>query len=110
MSRSVETTLEEARRCPKCQQPGELARQTPAPRRLGVTPGARMHHYQCKNTRCKWYDDIVRIVQVNPDGSIPMPGRRDKAFPAIPDRTVEVNTALENQLQRELEGGTEVRR
>jgi hypothetical protein len=103
----TETTLEEARRCPKCEQPGDLTVVTPAParrggRRTAIQPGTTFHHFTCRNKRCKWYDTVCRVVQVNPDGSIPPPlMKRAKEFPAIPDRTVEVNEALARQLAME---------
>lgn len=105
----METTLEIARRCPKCQQPGDFAGKHPAPRT--VTPGAMLHVFVCKNRRCRWFDTTCRIVQVNPDGSIPEPTmRRQKSFPAIPDRTAEVNAMTAAQLAAELGGDGEIRR
>lgn len=102
------TTLEEARRCPKCRQPGELSRQIPAPR--GATPGARMHIFVCKNNRCRWNGEVCRVVQVNPDGSIPEPTKHVKSFPEVPDRTAAVNAMTAEQLAIEMTGGGEVTR
>jgi len=117
MSESVQTTLEEASRCPKCNEVGELLKKTPIASRSPngarreVTIGAQLHHFMCMNTRCKWYNEVCRLVQVNPDGSIPPPQvKRIKEFPVVPDRTREVNDALERQLRLELEGGAEVSR
>lgn len=65
-----QTTFEEAKRCPKCQTPGEDRRQTRAPQ--GALPGAKIHHIYCTNNRCVWYD-TPWMVQVNKDGSVPPP-------------------------------------
>jgi hypothetical protein len=56
------------------------------------------------NQRCKWFNQVARIVQINPDGSIPEPPeKRDKQFPKVPDRSDAVNRQLEEQLARETE-------
>jgi hypothetical protein len=105
MTESVQTTLEEASRCPKCAFPGELIGKTPVSvrspdgSRRNIAPGTMLHHFMCKNDRCKWYDTICRLVQVNPDGSIPIPSqKRIKQFPAIPDRAAQVDEILRRQL------------
>lgn len=106
----TETTLEEARRCPKCDQPGVLTGQASI-RKPGIPPGTKLHTFGCANERCRWYGTTCRVVQINPDGSIPPPlVRRTKEFPKIPDRSAEVNAMLERQVRRELEGGAEVSR
>jgi hypothetical protein len=106
-----ETTLEEARRCPKCEQPGESAGVRPATG-IDVTRGAQLHTFVCMNKQCRWYGQVCRIVQVNPDGSIPEPGKRDKHYPPIPDLTDQVNAAVERQLGLETskEGTAEIQR
>jgi len=111
MTEPVETTLEEARRCPKCKQPGVFSRKTRVKPAFGVTRGAEMHHYVCQNERCRWFNEVCRSIQVNPDGSIPPPlVKRDRQFPKIPDYTDAFNEALERQLAAELGGGAEVTR
>jgi len=105
----TDTTYEEARRCPKCTFPGDLIKKTLAPQT--ATRGAQLHHFRCMNERCKWFEEICRIVQVNPDGSIPPPlTKRDKQFPAVPDLSKQVNESLERQLAAELSGGAELNR
>src|SRR5688572_1358846 len=80
------TTLEEARRCPKCEQPGELTGHSRAiPLQRGVTRGARLDQVLCKNSRCPWYNTAY-YIQINPDGTIPEPTlNREKQFKPLPD-------------------------
>jgi hypothetical protein len=111
MSEPVETTLEEARRCPKCKDPGVFSHKLPAPRGPGITRGAELHVFKCKNSRCRWFDGVCRIIQINPDGSIPEPSvKRNKDYPSIPDQTAAVNELLARQFAAELAGGAEVTR
>lgn len=102
----TETTLEEARRCPKCQQPGRLRNREPA---KGVH-NAQLHNYICDNSRCAWYGEVCRVVQVNSDGTIPPPTfDRIKLYPKIPDRTASVQAALDRQLSIETQSNGEIR-
>lgn len=98
------TTLEEAKRCPRCQQPGELTglkRALPAQR--GVTRGATLDEVKCKNSRCKWFETSY-YIQINPDGSIPPAVlHRDKNYPALPNdhgRTEEAIARLQENLKK----------
>jgi hypothetical protein len=69
MSDSVQTTFEEASRCPSCGQPGKDTKSIPIPLGTpGVTRGAKIHTIQCQNC-----DFGVWLVQVDPDGSVPPP-------------------------------------
>lgn len=96
MSEPVETTLEEARRCPKCERPGAFVKRVPA---RGGTPGAMLHEFECRHERCQWFGQICRIVQVNPDGSIPpATTKRDKSYPKVPDLSLTVNANVEAML------------
>jgi hypothetical protein len=112
----VETTLEMARRCPKCQQPGVFAGSAPARTHrqgvpTGIQRGTQLHTFICGNERCRWHNTVCRIVQVNPDGSIPAPTvRRDRQYPQVPDLTAQVNAAVEAQLAAEVLGGAEIGR
>lgn len=60
-------TFETARKCPKCDNPGEDRGTIPAPIR-----GAKLHQIYCVTKLCPWYDTVY-YVQVNQDGSIPAP-------------------------------------
>lgn len=91
----TDTTFDEARRCPRCEELGLLGKST------GRRDGSRIHTVTCKNDRCKWYDTSW-VVQVMADGSVAKPEKHDKFFPAIPDRTAEVQAALDRELQRQM--------
>jgi hypothetical protein len=69
MTDSVQTTFEEASRCPNCKQPGKDTKAIPIPPGTpGVTKGAKIHTIECQNC-----DFGVWLVQVDPDGSVPPP-------------------------------------
>ena len=77
------TTYEEAKLCPKCEQPGEKTKEEAARR----VPGARLHTIYCRNPQCKWYNTPY-IIQVNPDGTIPRPdAHRSRLVPGLPERS-----------------------
>lgn len=100
----MDTTYEEARRCPKCKEPGEEVADTPAPTGRGVTRGARLKHIQCRNTRCKWYNGAPYLVQTNPDGTVPPPNlHREKQFRERPDDHGQTAEALEQMLKAQQE-------
>jgi hypothetical protein len=44
--------------------------------------GGKVHVFECSNERCVDFESR-RIVQTNPDGSIPQPHQGPKAFPKI---------------------------
>lgn len=94
-----DTTLEEARRCFKCNAPGELTKTLPGPRGR-----YKIHVYTCKNERCQKCNEVIRIVQVNADGSIPTRGKGQKEFPN-PDRMNSLGKSYLDYLNSEIEGG-----
>lgn len=102
----TDTTYDEARRCPRCNELGSDEGSKSGPR------GSRMHTIRCRNERCRWYNTTY-IVQVNRDGSIPPPEtHRDKQFRALPPRSDEA-VELSNQAlyQQQLKPGeNEVKR
>jgi hypothetical protein len=69
----TETTFEEAKRCPKCDKPGEDRHQNVI---LGKTfKGGKapvVHQIFCTTELCPWFG-TPWLVQVNGDGSIPPP-------------------------------------
>lgn len=94
-----DSTLEEALRCPSCQEPGILVNKRPVPnaRQKGVAPGTVVQLNECRNDRCPDYlppqvagngDRMPAsrnrwAVQINPDGTVPPKGTgatSDKAF------------------------------
>lgn len=94
-----DSTLDEARRCFKCEELGELTKTMPGPRGRYT-----VHVYTCKNERCKIYNDTIRVVQVNRDGSIPMRSRGAKEFPN-PERMNSLGKRYLDYLQAEIDGG-----
>ena len=100
-----DTTLEEAGRCPKCQDPGAFVGE----QRLESVRGAKLKNFQCENARCKWHGERW-VVQVNSDGSIPPATlQRPKQFTKLPDDGGKTLAGLEKQLGLETGGGGEVR-
>jgi hypothetical protein len=108
----TETTLEEARRCPRCQFPGVYIGEQRI-RKTGIAEGTKLQTFACANERCSWYGTTCRVIQINPDGSIPPPiMRRPKAFPVLPgvgDLSEQINARLARQIEAELAGGAEVK-
>lgn len=102
------TTYEEARRCPKCEEPGEESGRRSL--HSASLRGAELHIFACKNSRCQWFD-TTWTVQRNPDGTIPEPtARREKQFlPVQESRAQRAVEALERQYELEQQPGAEVR-
>jgi len=72
------TKYEDAKRCPKCDQPGELKGTSVIER------GARVETYHCMNEDCSWFN-TGWAVQINRDGSIPEHNTSDPKQFALPD-------------------------
>lgn len=107
----ADTTYEEAKRCPKCKEPGLEVGDTAAPRGRGVTIGARLKHIQCRNQRCKWFDGAPYLVQTNPDGTVPPPNmHREKQFRALPDDGGRTAENLQRQFEAEMLANAEIHR
>jgi hypothetical protein len=108
----AETTLEEAKRCPFCDVPGEHVKTLRA--QPGQTRGAQNYMFICKNERCRKYE-FEYFVQVNPDGSIPpaySAHNQPKNYPKLdPSRRDNIVAGLQRQLEIETskEGTGEVR-
>lgn len=93
----ADTTLDEARRCPKCK---ELGIKSSEKRERN---GSRLLTFMCRNGRCKWNEQTCRIVEVRPDGTIPEARmRRSKSFPSLGgDQTSRVRETIDRQLNAE---------
>jgi len=79
----TDSTYEEAKRCPRCKEPGVDIGSVRGPH------GSRIHAIQCRTPRCKWFQTNYS-VQVNSDGTIPEPSLdRPKNFPKLPERSAE---------------------
>lgn len=95
----MDTTIDQARRCPKCEELGEKRNEQV------LRGGSREITYTCINERCRWFEQTCSVVTVRPDGSIPDPNRhRPKQFAKIPDRTEQVQAMLDAQLNAEMTG------
>jgi|SRR3954469_2884264 hypothetical protein len=92
-----DSTIEEARRCPECHEPGEIQQLLAGPRR------GKVHVYICRNERCKTANETW-IVQVNADGSIPVRKKGPKEFPNS-KRMVDMGSSYVDYLQSEMDKG-----
>jgi len=91
------TTIDEAKRCPKCGNAGEESGNHRGPR------GSRVYTFICKNETCRWFD-TGWLVQVKPDGTIPEREPGEKEFPAMPDFDVNkerTEEAIKRQVEQE---------
>ena len=106
----AETTLEEAKRCPKCEQPGEQTNVLPAQK--DQMRGTQNYEFQCRNERCKWYEEKY-YVTLRPDGTIPDPYSSRNQTRLYPKRDFsrekDIVDALHRQVELEKRGGAEVR-
>lgn len=102
----TDTTLDAARRCPRCEQPGVEVN------KKSLRGGGTSFTFGCRNERCRWFNQPGWVVDVRPDGTLPDPHRhRNKAFPKMPDLTERMRDSVDRQLERELgPGGAEVQR
>lgn len=90
----TDTTFEEAKRCPGCQEPGK---EQGSRRPQGTPRGTKVHVFVCENVRCP-REGETWLVQTNPDGSIPQPGQRGpKAFER-PDESSTLMIAAREEL------------
>jgi hypothetical protein len=97
----ADTTFEEASRCPKCNQPGQVSAQGKVLRH----GAGELKTVYCRNSRCEWLDTSW-IVQINADGTIPEPTLdRDKSFPTLPDRTNAVQAQMQRLYDQTITGG-----
>jgi hypothetical protein len=105
-------TWEEAKACPKCKLTGEQSKNPKFVRTAeGVTRGARLYTFTCRNARCRWFNTSWE-VQVNPDGTIPDPDqpKREKKFkPLDPALAVTMKDRFQTlQEATKMSGGGEV--
>lgn len=93
---STDSIYEEAKRCPKCEQPGELVATNPHPNRRG----AKVETFECMNVLClrtseRW------IVQINDDGTIPVRQKGPKDF-AIDQKALDYGKAVIERTKHEM--------
>jgi hypothetical protein len=106
MAESQDSTYEEATRCPKCGNPGNVRKKTAAPREANLPRGTTIHHVYCEHELCPWYD-TTWMVQVNADGSVPPP-KNHRGQPKIyqgfenhDQMARDITAAMEAQVRRE---------
>jgi len=94
-----DTTYEEARRCPRCENPGL---EVSSVRRR---EGGKLTTFECRNPPCRWYNTPY-VVQINADGSIPEATMDHiMTFPKVPDRTDAVQLQMQRLYDQTLTGG-----
>ena len=97
-------TWKEASLCPKCETQGVEVKTIPIPYRVG----ARGHIMICPNIeRCNWGKEKIRwIIQVNPNGTIPVQQPGPKQYPDLPKITEEdLERRLKDIEDAPLQGG-----
>lgn len=111
MSKKI-VPYEEARRCPRCGNPGEEGRVVPvqAPQ---VPRGTRVVYLWCRTVLCPWYNSNWP-VQVYPDGTVQEHDHTADAKEYNPlvnfdSRAAALDAALAEQVQAEMRGDGEVR-
>lgn len=100
---------EEAKRCPKCQQPGDKVSEHSAGPEF--KPGTKAHIIMCRNELCRWYD-TTWVVQVRPDGTVPDPQilNRQKNYPDMPVDQEVLDEYLQSELDAQRHPGGEIPR
>src|ERR1041385_3963991 len=94
------TTLEEAARCPRCQEPGKLSSS-----HVGNRQGTTVRVYHCQNERCRWYGDAGWVVQINEDGTIPERTAGPKQFEKLTPGQEAMARAVLEQNEQDLKKG-----
>jgi len=65
---------------------------------------AKTYSVVCMNERCQWFT-VNWLVDVNADGTVPAVRPHQKAYPAIPDRTDQVQAAVDAEIARSMQQG-----
>jgi hypothetical protein len=91
-------SYEQAQRCLKCDEHGELGSTHPVEGR----PGTKVESWYCRNAACTWFN-TAWLIQVNPDGTIPEYKTGPKQYPAMsPDVLARGQRVTEDAVQRDL--------
>jgi hypothetical protein len=105
----TETTYEEAKKCPKCGQPGDVRQVKPSRNNRGEE--VEVHMVYCVTVLCTWHE-TAWVVQVNKDGSIPpaYQGLGQKQYPTISQESASrIEDNIRRQLEAETRPGSEIR-
>lgn len=85
-----DTVFEEAKRCPKCGEPGKPHSQLPPKNGNGMC-----HFFICENEACRNYDRPPWMVQVTRSGAIPVKDTKlDKDFPVLSNRQLNYASSM----------------
>lgn len=60
---------------------------------------AKTYSITCRNEICRWFN-INWLVDVNPDGSVPVARPHKKAYPKMPDITSQIQAAADSEIER----------
>ncbi len=91
----VDTTYDEIRRCPKCEELGALTGTKTGPNRSTI------FFFTCLNPNCRWYDSAPWLRQRYADGTWVQEQPHQKFFKSVPDRTQEVQDSIDRDLGRQ---------
>jgi hypothetical protein len=101
-----DTLFEEAKRCPKCKQPGEEVAESKAPSGDGV-----LKFFRCENTRCPEVGERW-VVQIRADGTVPSPtdNRGPKTYTKLSnDRLAHGRRIVEDAVGHDMRDSDEAR-
>lgn len=62
---------------------------------------AKTYSITCRNVLCRWFN-LNWLVDVNPDGSVPIARPHKKAYPTMPDLTQRVQDAADAEIERSM--------
>lgn len=92
----MDSTFDEIRRCPKCEELGKPTGTQPQRDRSTI------YLFVCENPKCRWYNSAPWLRQRNPDGTWMQEQKHQKFFNAMPDRTAEVQASIDADIARQI--------
>lgn len=99
----TDTTYDEARRCPRCDELGQIVKTSQRDR-----AGNTLNTVLCANARCRWYNTTY-LIEVRADGTVVQPHARVKSFPKLPDRSDEAIERSNQAMYQQTIAGGEIR-
>lgn len=94
----MDTTLDIARRCPRCEHLGEIIRE------LKHRNGSVNLQIMCRNERCRWCaQEAPWIVDIMPNGEVAKPKPHIKSYPERPDYTDRIREQIDRDIKESLE-------